>query len=554
MGRGVKAVLVGPIQQENLALGYVASFARARGHEVALVPYARRADLDAAIARVLAEEPDVVGLGIAFQNAVDDYVLFVRALRERGFRGHLTCGGHVPTFCWEELMTELSELDSVVRHDGEETFAELLDAVGRGEPPRGIAGLVWREGERLVRGPVRTALADLDALPRPNRSPEPYVVGGMVVDFLITARGCVGECSYCSIAAYTSEQRKPYRLRAPASVADEIAFAHRERGARVFFVQDDLFVLPGERQAIARMQAIADAVRARGVRDAVYWIKGRPESVTPAVARAAREMGAIHMFLGVENASAERLGYLGRTHLPIHNDSAIDACRGAGIAASFNFMLFDPDCSLDDVAVTLDMAERNVDLPWNVCRTEVYSGTALRARLEREGRLQGTWRSWGYRMRDPRAELLFRLLRVSLHERAFAMDSLLNRLISLSFARQLHEAFFPGPETDALAAAANALGAEVRLDTVRVLRAALDVARSLPIEDGTAARRFAVEQGLAIGARDMRLRARTEALWQHLLARGALLAERRGLTSHAPAPSSTVPVKTRTAFGVASGS
>ena len=211
----MKAVLVGPIQQENLALGYLAAHARTKGHEVSIVAYAYRKDVDAAIASVLAEKPDLVGLGIAFQNNIDDYVLFLKRLRELGYRGHLTCGGHVSTFCWEELLSELPELDTAVRHDGEETLVEMLDALARGESPRGIAGLVWREQDQIVKGPVRHASMKLDEIPAPVRSPEPYTVGGIIVDFLITARGCVGECSYCSIAAYTSEQKKSYRLRAP---------------------------------------------------------------------------------------------------------------------------------------------------------------------------------------------------------------------------------------------------------------------------------------------------------------------------------------------------
>src|SRR5262249_8032692 len=158
---------------------------------------------------------------------------------------------HVGTFCYQELLRELPELDTVVRHDGEETLVEMLEALARGNAPKDIAGLVWREDDRVVRGPIRRAENDLDTLPWPSRSPVPYVVGGMVVDFLITARGCVGECSYCSIAAYTSEQKKSYRLRSPEAVADEIAFAYHKRDARVIFVQDDLFVLPGERPAIS---------------------------------------------------------------------------------------------------------------------------------------------------------------------------------------------------------------------------------------------------------------------------------------------------------------
>lgn len=524
----MKAVLVGPIQQENLALGYLASYARAHGHDVAIVPYAYRKDLQISLDRVLAEKPDLVGLGIAFQNNVDDYVLFLRALRERGYAGHVTCGGHVATFCCEELLAELPELDSAVRHDGEETFVEMLDALARGHAPKDIAGLVWREAGAIKKGAVRVASNDLDKIPWPTRSQAGYSVGGVVVDFLITARGCVGECSYCSIAAYTSEQKRSYRLRAPEAVAEEIAFAYHERNARVFFVQDDLFVLPGERAAVARMDRIHREIRARGVKDAIFWIKGRPENISLGVAKAARDMGAIHMFLGVENASAKRLAYLGRTHLPMHNDSAIENCREAGITPSFNFMLFDPDCSLADVETTLDMADRNWDLPWNVCRTEIYSGTALRNKLAGEGRLQGDWRSWGYRMRDERAEVMFRILRVSLHERALAIDSLLNRLISLSFARQIHDTLFPSEATRALHVAVSELGVAIRKDTVLRLREALAFVRSAHFQDAPAVRRFAVEQGLAMGHRDMPLRKRVAALWDHYSARGGWLSERQG--------------------------
>jgi len=540
----LKAALIGPIQQENLALGYLASYARSKGHDVSVIPYAYRKDLDRTVERALAEQPDLIGLGIAFQNNIDDYTLLLRTLRERGYRGHITCGGHVGTFCWEELLRELPGLDTVVRHDGEETLTDMLDALARGESPRGIPGLVWREGSEVVKGPVRAPTGDLDTLPRPHRSGEPYTVGGMTVDFLITARGCVGECSYCSIAAYTSEQKKSYRLRSPEAVAEEIAFAYHERHARVFFVQDDLFVLPGERPAVARMQRIKAEIRARGVGDAVFWIKGRPENISRGVAEAARDMGAIHMFLGVENASAKRLAYLGRTHLPMHNDSAIESCRAAGITPSFNFMLFDPDCTLEDVGTTLDMAERNLDLPWNVCRTEVYSGTALRTRLAAEGRLEGDWRSWGYRMKDERAELMFRIMRVSLHERALAIDSLLNRLISLSFARQLHTQFFPSETTAAMDRAVTEIGIEARRDTVARLRQAMALVANVPLRDNSAMRRFAVEQGLAIGAMDMPLRATTGSLWDHFHARGRLRETRPGADAK----------KGRSGFEIAAGS
>ncbi len=486
-----------------------------------------------------------MGLGIAFQNNIEDYLAFMHALRERGFAGHLTCGGHVPTFCYEELLCDVPGLDSVVRHDGEETIVELLDRLGKGESLHGIPGLVWREEERAVKGPLRPAARDLDALAPPSRSAEPYAVGGIIVDFMITARGCIGECNYCSIAAYTSEQQKRYRLREPQSVAARIAEQYHHRGARVMFIQDDLFVLPSEKKNVERAARFREELEKHGVGDVVFWVKGRPESITPTVCAALSEMGVIHMFLGVESASAERLDYLGRIHEPSHNERALASCRGASIVPSFNFMLFDPDCSIDDIDETLDLASKHLDLPWNVCRTEIYSGTALRERLAEEGRLEGDYRSYGYVMRDERAEVLFRILRISMHERALEIESLLNRLISLSFARQLHEHFFPGSHTDALARSVVELGVETRADTVEELRAALAFVRTENVHDEALVRRFAVSRALAVNARDRERRRRSEELWQHLNLRGATLMAKRGVG---------VPAGVRGGWAVAGGS
>ena len=121
-GRPQRVVLVGPIQQENLALQYLAAAARRAGHEAEVIAYDDRAGLDAAIERILAAAPDLVGVGLAFQNAIEDYVELLRALRPRGFTGHLTCGGHVPTFCHHELLRDVPDLDTAVRHEGEQTL------------------------------------------------------------------------------------------------------------------------------------------------------------------------------------------------------------------------------------------------------------------------------------------------------------------------------------------------------------------------------------------------------------------------------------------------
>jgi radical SAM superfamily enzyme YgiQ (UPF0313 family) len=532
--------LVGPMQQENLPLGYLAAAAQAAGHRATFVRFDTGDDRRSCLAELMRLEPDAIGLGISFQYAIGDYLGLVSSLRHRGYDGHVTCGGHVPTFCYEELLRDAPGIDSVVRHDGEETLVELLDALARGEAGRGIPGLVWRGKGGVELGPVRPPVEDLDRLAWPVRREVALRVGGVPIAFMLMARGCVGDCAYCSIRAFTRDSGgKPFRMRRPELVADEIAALYREKQARIFFVQDDLFVLRNQARTLERIGALGAAIRERGVEQALFWIKGRPESITGAVLSAARELGAIHMFLGIESASDERLSYLGRTHAHEHNRNAIALCREHRIRPSFNFMLFDPDCTLEDVATTVDFAGEHPDLPWNVCRTEIYSGTKLLDRLAAEGRLEGDYRTYGYRMTDDRAEVMFRVLRVCLHERAFAFDSLLNKLISLSFARQVHEELFPGPATDDLNRQVDGLIVEIHRDTVDELRRQIDFAASVDPGDTEQIREHAVRTGLEIGQRDVLAYDRCERLWRHLNARGEALfdaaADRGALPARQPA-------------------
>jgi hypothetical protein len=471
---------------------------------------------------ILAFAPDVVGLSIVFQCMVEDNLNLTRQLRNAGYRGHLTCGGHVPTFCYRELLSEAPEIDTVVRHEGEQTFVELLDTLEGKQAHQDIPGLVWRDDRGIAVGPSRPLIRDLDQLPRPLRQRPPLVVGGAPIAVMLTSRGCIGECAYCCLRAFSKDAGgNRLRLRDTDAVADEIAEAYHNIGVRVIIVQDDLFILPSEKKSISRMNAITLALESRGVDRVLFWLKGRPETITPAVAQAAREMGAIHLFLGVENAASERLRYLGRTHTHRDSANAISYCLEQNIRSSFNFMLFDPDCTLEEIVYNIDFASHFLNLTWNVCRTEIYPGTPLLSKLVSEGRLVGNWRAYGYEMLDTRAEIMFRILRVCFDERAFDNESLLNRLINLSFTRHVHEELLPGPATEKLSREVDQLVHEVYRDTVQELREVADAALRFGPNDVKKCQDFAVEKAMSINERDLFYTKRLNRMSFLLDARGA---------------------------------
>src|SRR5262249_28870477 len=97
--------------------------------------------------------------------------------------------------------------DVIVMGEGEESLAELLPALAERGPHRlhGVAGTTFRDEDgQVVTNPTRTQIADLDALPWPDRE---AIALGQYVDVwrthhgmgsvnLITARGCPYKCNW----------------------------------------------------------------------------------------------------------------------------------------------------------------------------------------------------------------------------------------------------------------------------------------------------------------------------------------------------------------------
>jgi len=513
--------LVGPGFHENLALEYLAAATLRSGHRAHTLFYGSCQDAPRVVEQVVRLNADVVGLSIAFQSCLSDSIYLAEQLRAVGFAGHITCGGHVPSFEYTALLGDCPAIDSAVRHDGELTLVELLTRLSHAEPLRGIPGLVWRDTQGLCVEPARRPLQALDELPCPLRGVQPRRLAGIPMSFVIGSRGCVGDCAYCCIRAFARDAHGPaYRLREPAAIAQEIANLTNEQGVTAIFLEDDLFVLPSQTLAVARIRALNQCLTEAGAVKCAYWAKARPDTVTPAVLDAAKQLGIIHFFLGIENHASARLQYLGRNHQPAQNEQALAMLSESGLGASFNLMLFDPDCCLDDVAVNLDFMATHLDLPWNICRTELYSGTELLQRVRAAGRLLGDYRSYGYVMQDTRAELMFRVVRVSFRQRAFDATSLLNHVITLCFGYQLHQALCPGKDSDDLACEIQRLAVEVHTETVDALRRIFEFATHADLEDTQTARRVAVKLGFEINNKDLVWRKRFDQFSRLLDARG----------------------------------
>ena len=171
--------LIGSEYEENLSLRYLASAVEAQGFTAALVAFNEPADRDSVMATVLAKEPLAVGISVPFQHrALGAAAPSPPACASSAMAATSAWAAISRPSSRSSILRDLPAIDSVVRHEGEETLSRALRRLRDGRALAAIQGLVVREGSRTHIGPARL-LPHLDELPFPDRRGKPHDVLGV---------------------------------------------------------------------------------------------------------------------------------------------------------------------------------------------------------------------------------------------------------------------------------------------------------------------------------------------------------------------------------------
>jgi len=504
--------LIGSEYEENLSLRYLASAVEACGFTASLVAFNERADRDSVVCEARALEPLVVGISVPFQHRASELLHVATGLREHGYRGHVCVGGHFATFEYSNILRDVPAIDSVVRHEGEETLVDLCTRVRDGRPLAGIQGLVLREGDRIHIGDPRP-LPRLDAMPFPDRRGQPHDVLGVKAAPIVGSRGCYADCSFCCIFAYADNAKGPrYRMRSPEDIAREMKVEHGRRGVRLFVFHDDNFFLPNRPKNVERYERLGALLREEGLHDIALVLKCRPNDVDPGLFALLQSLGMIRAYVGIETNSDEGIVSLNRRIMPEDNRRALAVFRALGIYCSFNVLLFDPEATLGGIEKNLDFMADHTDTPFNFCRAEVYAGTPLKGMLERQGRLRGDYLAWTYEMRDPRVELLFRIATAAFFRRNFKADGVANLNMGIRFDNEVLRRFYPAGWDPVWHERLLAFSRAVGVDSVERMRRALAFVREVALHHRTSIHAFTLDLVQGVARADLALLATVKGL------------------------------------------
>ncbi len=271
----------------------------------------------------------------------------------------VVAGGPHPSAVPEDVLKE-EAVDAACVGEGEETVVELADAIEAGRPLDGIAGIAWRDGDRVRRTPPRPGLADLDALPFPaydlagdlRRYPGAHPVRQPPSMHVLASRGCPFRCTFCSDAVFG----KHVRFVSPARVADEIEALHRDFGVREVFFQDDTMNLKRE-----WFEAVCDALIARDLpRRVVFKTQFRVNRtlIDAALLAKAKAAGCWAVFFGVESGSQAVLDGIRKGTTLDEIRRAFDLARGAGLTTIASFMVGNIGDTVQTVADSVSLCRQ----------------------------------------------------------------------------------------------------------------------------------------------------------------------------------------------------
>lgn len=224
-----------------LDIAYLAAMLEEAGHECRIEDYPASGGTWAAYHSAIESwRPDLVILAVTEPTLANDLAA-VEVAREAWPECRVAARGEVFLTRDREVLEGHPQLDYVGRGECDES---LVAAAGGG-PLSDLAGLTWRDGERIVRNPEATLIADLEALPLParhllNNSLYRSPATRQPMTTIQTARGCPAECIFCPVPVLYG---KKVRYRSPESILREIEACVERYGIREFLFHADTFTL-----------------------------------------------------------------------------------------------------------------------------------------------------------------------------------------------------------------------------------------------------------------------------------------------------------------------
>jgi len=356
-----------------LGISYLTAVLEQNGYEVDVVDCqvsrASQNELEDEFRRL---NPDIVGATAATVTYLP--ALQILKAAKAALPNCLTMiGGPHVTVLDKRTFTESSEVDIVVRGEGEQTMLELARLVSDGnlKSLSEVAGITFKKNGQVYRTPNRPFLEDIDVLPYPAHKHfdvSRYRINGKLYMPIITSRGCPFNCAFCLASEMCG---RGFRARNPSKVVDELEWLRDSFGAGAFAFYDDTFTFD-----LKRAIAICDEMKARKF-DLPWDCRTRVDKVSKELLTKLRSTNCQLIHFGVESGSQQMLNTMLKGTTVEQNANAIKLAKESDILVAISLVIGYPGETPEMLQRTIDFIHETKPDYVYMCEAVPYPGTRL---------------------------------------------------------------------------------------------------------------------------------------------------------------------------------
>jgi radical SAM superfamily enzyme YgiQ (UPF0313 family) len=303
-----------------------------------------------------AQEFTAVGITVMGGPQVASAIEMSRAIRKLKPRLPIVWGGYFPTL-YPDVALNNNYVDFLVRGQGENTFAELLNAIVEGETDfSGINGLGWRRDGIATQNPDRILSRRHVAPPLAYdklADPKAYLVESFLGQRTVAHQaslGCRFRCTFCGVAAMF----KGATVLPPAERLDrEISYLKHELGADSIQFYDHNF-FDREEDMVPLLEVLAH-------HEMPWWCYARADALvnlSPESWKLVRKSNLRMAYIGAETPNDALLKSIRKGTRSSQTLEVAELCRKNDVIPELSFMVAPPQDTENETERTFDYIRR----------------------------------------------------------------------------------------------------------------------------------------------------------------------------------------------------
>jgi ribosomal peptide maturation radical SAM protein 1 len=301
----------------------------------------------------------LVGMTIVFQQMVASLAM-AKWLKKKHPKVPIVLGG--ATFeddIANEIFARNPQVDFVHQGDGDLSFPEMVKRLHAGKSMRGLAGVLWRDGGKVVDNGRAPNLEDLNRTPVPNY--DEYFASRAVSGYdafdgaqpvmvpIETARGCwygmKNHCTFCGL----NRSGMDFRSKSPEQVLDLLKELSRKYGTLRFNAIDNIVAPEYAEKLFAKL--------AEGKTDLKLHYEIRP-NINRQQLKMMHEGGLTSVQPGVEHFSTHVLTLMKKFTTGVRNLELIKWTTYYGIDNYYNLLTGFAGETVEDYKLTADLIRK----------------------------------------------------------------------------------------------------------------------------------------------------------------------------------------------------